>query len=362
MKIKKVVFMVIFIIIIIFISSSPTKAFLQDFDTWHNNHAKMVNQILDATQEIKNGKWGPETGQKEAQTKGILEDLVHDITTLIYYNRVDIADVATINDNDDVEVKKTKDGIRMLKDLYEDLSNPDSTTYNYNLFTAMKEYIRRENLADQYVNYIEESSANGEKDGQEAANKLNEMISAWESNKTDAINKYGNGTKEGFWQEIQKELGIVVNDPNISDSDKSDLRKKVNKIQEDINVHKEQIDKQLNAPIYQEPGIEVGSSGAGSLDDMMSDADDFVKQGNNVATINPEQLQSFSQTLYNILLTVGIVVAVIVGGILGIKFMTSSLDEKAKVKQMLVAYVVGCAVVFGSFGIWKLVVTILQSV
>ena len=117
-----------------------------------------------------------------------------------------------------------------------------------------------------------------------------------------------------------------------------------------------------DTPIYKEPNIIVGSSGSGSLDDMMSDADDFVKQGNNVATISQEQLQNFSQTLYNILLTIGIVVAVIVGGILGIKFMTSSLDEKAKVKQMFVAYVVGCAVVFGSFGIWKLVVTILQSI
>ena len=115
-------------------------------------------------------------------------------------------------------------------------------------------------------------------------------------------------------------------------------------------------------PIYKEPNIILGSSGSGSLDDMISDADNFVQQGGNVVSLNPDQLQTFSQTLYNILLTVGIVVAVIVGSILGIKFMVASVDEKAKVKQMLVAYVIGCAVVFGSFGIWKIVVTILQNI
>lgn len=95
---------------------------------------------------------------------------------------------------------------------------------------------------------------------------------------------------------------------------------------------------------------------------MISDADNFVQQGGNVVSLNPDQLQTFSQTLYNILLTIGIVVAVIVGSILGIKFMAASVDEKAKVKQMLVAYIIGCAVVFGSFGIWKIVVTILQNI
>ena len=49
------------------------------------------------------------------------------------------------------------------------------------------------------------------------------------------------------------------------------------------------------------------------------------------------------------------------GGIIGIKLMISSASEKAEAKKLLVPYVVGCVVVFGGFGIWKLVVTILQG-
>ena len=117
-----------------------------------------------------------------------------------------------------------------------------------------------------------------------------------------------------------------------------------------------------DVPIYKEPNIILGSSGSGGIDDMIGDADNFIREGSNVISIDQKQLQTFSQTLYNILLTIGIVVAVIVGSILGIKFMAASVDEKAKVKQMLVAYIIGCAVVFGSFGIWKIVVTILQNI
>ncbi len=42
--------------------------------------------------------------------------------------------------------------------------------------------------------------------------------------------------------------------------------------------------------------------------------------------------------------------------------MTSSIEEKAEAKKLLVPYVVGCVMVFGGFAIWKLVVTILQSI
>ena len=65
--------------------------------------------------------------------------------------------------------------------------------------------------------------------------------------------------------------------------------------------------------------------------------------------------------MYNILITIATFVAVLVGGILGVKIMIASADEKAQVKELLIPYVIGCIVVFGAFGIWKLVVTILQN-
>ena len=93
---------------------------------------------------------------------------------------------------------------------------------------------------------------------------------------------------------------------------------------------------------------------------MLNDGEEFVNKGN--ITYDQDKLKNVSNTIYNILLTVGVMIAVLVGAILGIKLMLSSVDEKVQAKKLLVPYVVGCIVIFGGFGIWKLVVTILQGV
>ena len=74
-----------------------------------------------------------------------------------------------------------------------------------------------------------------------------------------------------------------------------------------------------------------------------------------------EKLKEISSAIYNTLLGIGITLSVVVGAILGIKFMISSVDEKAQIKEALVAYVAGCVVIFGAFGIWKLVITLGNS-
>ena len=93
----------------------------------------------------------------------------------------------------------------------------------------------------------------------------------------------------------------------------------------------------------------------------MGDAESFVNQG-DTSQLPASDLQDFSSVIYNILLTVGIVVAVIVGAIIGVKLMASNIDTKVEAKKLLIPYVVGCVVVFGAFGIWKIVVTILQEI
>lgn len=111
--------------------------------------------------------------------------------------------------------------------------------------------------------------------------------------------------------------------------------------------------------IYQYP-TKNDSTSAGSLDDMIGDADKFIDSANKAA-ISSSSLQDFSKTFYNILLTIGIVVSALVGSILGIRFMIGGAEEKAHIKELLIPYIVGCIVVFGAFAIWKIVVTILSS-
>lgn len=105
-------------------------------------------------------------------------------------------------------------------------------------------------------------------------------------------------------------------------------------------------------------------SHAGIISDIFTKADEFVEKGDasSATTIKEDTLKEMSDVIYNVLLIIGIVVAVIVGMVIGIKFMTGSAEQKAKVKETLIPYVAGCIVVFGAFTIWKVIVTIIQSV
>lgn len=108
----------------------------------------------------------------------------------------------------------------------------------------------------------------------------------------------------------------------------------------------------------------VGDSGTtgSNLENIMDSADEFVDEANDTANVKTSALQDFSNTFYGIFLAVATAVTVIVGIIIGIKYMVSSAGERANVKQMLVPYAVGCVVVYGSFGIWALVVSLLNNV
>lgn len=98
---------------------------------------------------------------------------------------------------------------------------------------------------------------------------------------------------------------------------------------------------------------------ASELDKIINDAEDWVSNSNN-DIINKQGLKEFSDTLYNSLLLIGMVIAVIVGTIIGIKFMISSVEEKAKIKEILVVYFVGCFVLVGAFSIWKIIIFIMR--
>lgn len=101
-------------------------------------------------------------------------------------------------------------------------------------------------------------------------------------------------------------------------------------------------------------------NGDGSLDKVMKGAEDFLKIGSH-SPLDNDELKKTSNILFNILLGIAMIVAVIVGMIIGIRFMVASVDEKAKIKEQLLPYAVGCGVVFGAFGIWKLAITILAT-
>ena len=93
----------------------------------------------------------------------------------------------------------------------------------------------------------------------------------------------------------------------------------------------------------------------------MEGANSFVKEGENNSVLDQDKLADTSKYIYNTLLAIAIILAVGVGSFLGIKFMISSVEEQAKIKELLIPYVAGCVVVFGAFGIWQLAVNVFKA-
>ena len=100
-----------------------------------------------------------------------------------------------------------------------------------------------------------------------------------------------------------------------------------------------------------------------AADSVLDAGEGFIDTGKSqTSPIKASQIKTVSDQIYNILLAIGTVIAVIIGAILGIQFMVGSMDDKAKVKESLIPFVIGCVIIFGAFGIWKIVATILQDV
>lgn len=100
-----------------------------------------------------------------------------------------------------------------------------------------------------------------------------------------------------------------------------------------------------------------------AVDEMLQSGDDFISTGEGQASpVQTSNLKGISDKIYNILLSIGVVAAVIVAAYLGIQFMVGGIEAQAKVKESLIPFVIGCIAMFGAFGIWKAVATILQNV
>ncbi len=97
-------------------------------------------------------------------------------------------------------------------------------------------------------------------------------------------------------------------------------------------------------------------------DDIIKKGDNFINQGDPSKAVSEDKVKETSNTVFGILLFIGIIVAIIAGIIIGMQFVTGSVEAKAQIKEKLIPYVVGCIIVFGAFGIWKLVVDLLQGV
>ena len=87
-------------------------------------------------------------------------------------------------------------------------------------------------------------------------------------------------------------------------------------------------------------------------------AGDIAGSLTGTATVAQSSVTNIGNQIIGIITTVGVVVAVVVLLVLGIKYMMGSASEKAEYKKTMIPYLVGAILIFGASAITKVVVSI----
>ena len=91
--------------------------------------------------------------------------------------------------------------------------------------------------------------------------------------------------------------------------------------------------------------------------DLSADIKDMANGSGN----QPKEVLNLGKTIVSIMQTVGIVAAVVVLLVLGIKYMMGSAEEKAEYKKTMIPYLVGAILIFASTTIVNVVYNIANS-
>jgi len=76
------------------------------------------------------------------------------------------------------------------------------------------------------------------------------------------------------------------------------------------------------------------------------------------STADTSKIQEAGQTIVNILQVVGVVAAIAILTVIGIKYMMGSAEEKAEYKKVMIPYVLGAVLIFAATSIVKVVYSV----
>ena len=92
---------------------------------------------------------------------------------------------------------------------------------------------------------------------------------------------------------------------------------------------------------------------------IIKDADSFLElEDSKVIAPTATDLQPLSNFVSGVLLSIAIGVTLISAILMGINFVVQSVEEKAKIKESMVPWIIGIFVSFGAFGIWRITMSI----
>lgn len=102
------------------------------------------------------------------------------------------------------------------------------------------------------------------------------------------------------------------------------------------------------------------------MGEILKAGGNFIEVGRqgqqNVTGTGVDEFASALAPIGSILVAVGIIIFLAVLGIMAIKMITAKPDQKAKLKQQFIGYVVAAVVFFGAIGIWTTVRTIMNNI
>ena len=97
------------------------------------------------------------------------------------------------------------------------------------------------------------------------------------------------------------------------------------------------------------------------LTKMETQAENFLTTGADQSNISTSNIAKEFSGLGQILTMIGAGVMVAVTTYMGIKYLTAGPEAQAKLKTQLIGVVVSGVVIFGAYGIWKLVIEIAST-
>lgn len=114
----------------------------------------------------------------------------------------------------------------------------------------------------------------------------------------------------------------------------------------------------INMPIY--------SNATSTLEDILTAGKSFLniedsENSNPIATPSEDELQDLSNRVSGVLLTIALIVTLISGVIMGINFTIQSVEDKAKIKESMVPWIIGIIISFGAYGIWRITMSIFYN-
>lgn len=99
-------------------------------------------------------------------------------------------------------------------------------------------------------------------------------------------------------------------------------------------------------------------------DTILQQGKDFITDGKTASNgiITEDQFAEAIIPVGQVLVGIATVVIAVVMAIMGIKWITATPEQQAKLKQQLIGLVIAIVVIYGAVGIWTLVRNIMESV